>query len=304
MNLNIDKVKYGLKSPPDPSFKEIDDPNVKGAKYQKVKNSKLFEPGCLGTVDKNEDIHPNDVKQGYIGDCYFMASLAAIAHNDPEAIKDMIRDNGDGTYTVTFYEKKSLFDFSGPDYKPAEVTVDADFPMKNGSSVFAGEGDNGNEIWVMLMEKAYAQYNKDYSKIEGGWPDKAMQELTGIKSETISADKMDIDTLAELFGQGKALTAATKHDWKLGPIDIPDSTDSNPIFQNRILYTDHAYCISDVDQNAGTVTLQNPWGWTNSGIVLSFQDFQKSFSQIAINSISPPIQYNDGVYDNGPAKYA
>jgi hypothetical protein len=161
-------------------LQNTNDPRVKGAKYQPVPNATLFEVGPAGSPDQNQKIHPNDVEQNHIGDCYFMASMAAIAHNDPEAIEHMIQDNGDGTYTVTFYEEKSIFDFSGPDFKPVEVTVDADFPMKNSKSVFAGEGDGGHEIWPMIMEKAYAQYNGDYPSIEGGWPDEALQQLTGI----------------------------------------------------------------------------------------------------------------------------
>lgn len=296
----MNKITTGSKSnPSDPSFSDVKEPYVKDAKYKKVKNADLFKPGGLNSSDHHQEIHPNDVEQRYIGDCYFMASMAAIAHNNPEAIKDMIKDNGDGTYNVTFYEKKSLFDISGPDFKPVEVTVDDDFPMKKGATVFAGEGDGGNEIWPMIMEKAYAKYHGSYSKIHGGFADTALSELTGLKSETFSAGGMDIETLADLAGQGKALTATTKHDLHIGPVGIPDSTDFNPLFQNDTLHEGHVYCISNVDKDAGTVTLQNPWGWTNSGITLTFDDFQKSFGQVAANSIEPPTEYNDGVYDDG-----
>ena len=44
-----------------------------------------------------------DIKQGYLGDCYFMASLAEIALKNPSAITNMFIVNGDGTYTVKFY---------------------------------------------------------------------------------------------------------------------------------------------------------------------------------------------------------
>jgi hypothetical protein len=45
----------------------------------------------------------NDVDQGQLGDCSFMASLASVAALDPNFIYEMITDNHDGTYTVRLY---------------------------------------------------------------------------------------------------------------------------------------------------------------------------------------------------------
>ena len=44
-----------------------------------------------------------DVNQGGLGDCYFLASLAEVALKNPSAITSMFIVNGDGTYTVRFY---------------------------------------------------------------------------------------------------------------------------------------------------------------------------------------------------------
>ena len=44
-----------------------------------------------------------DTRQGQLGDCYFIASLASIADKNPTAVANMFMDNGDGTYTVRFY---------------------------------------------------------------------------------------------------------------------------------------------------------------------------------------------------------
>ena len=32
-------------------------------------------------------IEPNDIKQGYLGDCYFLSALSALSENYPEAIR-------------------------------------------------------------------------------------------------------------------------------------------------------------------------------------------------------------------------
>ena len=49
---------------------------------------------------------PQDVQQGQIGDCYFPSAMAALAQNNAEAIQNMIKENGDGTYTVVFKERR------------------------------------------------------------------------------------------------------------------------------------------------------------------------------------------------------
>lgn len=45
----------------------------------------------------------NDARQGYLGDCYFIASVTSIADQTPAAIQNMFLDNGDGTFTVRFF---------------------------------------------------------------------------------------------------------------------------------------------------------------------------------------------------------
>src|SRR4051794_13295446 len=45
----------------------------------------------------------SDIRQGILGDCYFMSSLGEVALKNESAITNMFVVNGDGTYTVTFY---------------------------------------------------------------------------------------------------------------------------------------------------------------------------------------------------------
>ena len=91
----------------------------------------------------------SDVHQGYVGDCYFVATLGEIALRNPGAIRNMFIVNGDGTYTVRFFNNGKA-DF---------VTVDSQLPSYYGSFVFANMGQNikstSNVLWVALAEKAY-----------------------------------------------------------------------------------------------------------------------------------------------------
>ncbi len=44
----------------------------------------------------------NDMRQGQLGDCYFIATLGALADRNPNAVKNMFVDNNDGTFTIRF----------------------------------------------------------------------------------------------------------------------------------------------------------------------------------------------------------
>src|SRR5581483_5075923 len=44
----------------------------------------------------------SDVQQGSFGSCYFHSVVGALAQANPARLHDMIADNHDGTFTVTF----------------------------------------------------------------------------------------------------------------------------------------------------------------------------------------------------------
>ena len=45
----------------------------------------------------------DDIDQGSVGDCYFVAALSAIAGTNPDVIRQTVADLGDGTYAVNFH---------------------------------------------------------------------------------------------------------------------------------------------------------------------------------------------------------
>ena len=100
---------------------------------------------------------PEDVAQGRIGNCYMLASLTALAMQDPERIMEAIRDNGD-TATVRFFNERK---------EPIYITVDKTVPV---TKLDLGKATNGQKtgtleqdaygqgaLWVQIIEKAYAQ---------------------------------------------------------------------------------------------------------------------------------------------------
>jgi hypothetical protein len=99
-----------------------------------------------------------DVVQGIGSDCYLMSSLSEVAQRAPQDIKNMIIDNGDGTWTVGF------FNGSTRDY----VTVNRMLPVDSSgkfeyANIGASAGSSSNVLWVALVEKAYSQID------EAGW---------------------------------------------------------------------------------------------------------------------------------------
>ena len=140
-------------------------------------------------------IDPNDVRQGYLADCYFLAAIQAVAQSDPQALENLIKDNNDGTYEVTLYVHKGLISFSRT---PVKITVDTTVPTRKGTTnpVYAGKGDN--ELWVLLLEKAYAQYEGDYGDIAWGQPSEAMGLLLSEDGDDINIKSLsDAETAEE-----------------------------------------------------------------------------------------------------------
>lgn len=150
----------------------------KGYAYGSVKGD-AFRTGA----GEQTDVALDDIDQGVLGDCYFMAALGALAKAKPDWIKGLIKENKDAknpstvvSYTVTFYN-----------YWGNEVTetVTPTFPVdKGGNPVYAQptlEETVGAtyELWPMIMEKAYAQWYEGYDEIESGYVDTALEHLTG-----------------------------------------------------------------------------------------------------------------------------
>jgi WXG100 family type VII secretion target len=259
-------------------------------------------PFARGAGD-SDDISPNDVTQGQLGDCFLMASLAAVAQSNPDVIRNMIKDNGDGTYTVTFkinlgglqtltgkrmddYYKEhglghlisaQLPSMYGPDtYITKEIVVKPDFPANSsGQPLYAQFGDSAGgkpEIWVPLIEKAYAQMRGDYSDMNGGHAFNALPNITGKQAMRFSADDIKIDELADFHAKGNAIV-----------VDTPDYTTQAALIAKATgrfdIVPNHSYYVAGVDKTAGTVTLRNPWGWHEKPVTMPLSEFGAIFKK-------------------------
>ena len=213
-------------------------------------------------------IDPNDVKQGSIGDCWLMAAMAAIARVKPQAIERLIktRDKKRGLYDVTIYIRKEKRNI------PQVITVNDRFPIKtNGQKPPRAKQGDKNELWVMLIEKAYAVHLGSYQALKGGHSYKAMEALTGKKSRIYKINKINNinNFIKTRLDVGHPLVASSSKD------KVNSSTD-----KFKLLTTEnHAYVVLGIDSS--TIKLHNPWGKKHPDPI-PLSDFKNLFYRIQV----------------------
>jgi hypothetical protein len=240
----------------------------------------------------------NDVNQNDLGDCYFMASVGALARANPRAIEDMIRVNRDASgkvasYTVTLWDKEtSWFGLFSKNVR-REITVDANFPMKGRGGPGDVDPTTGNvEIWPLILEKAYAQMRGGYGEIgKGGQPAKAMFALTGREGAGYGTAQFAGYTAPPSRGGpgGRVPPSVTwdslKRDFDAGKMITMSSWDGDKKKGPRLAFNvvpNHAYAVSGFREVNGIkmVDLQNPWGYDH--VSIPYNQLAASFRNINV----------------------
>jgi hypothetical protein len=208
---------------------DLDDPDEAegdGDRMVRLGYLPLFGPGGPSVADLN---------QGGLGDCWFLAALNSLAHSDPERLRQMVTDHGNGTYTVHF-----------PD---GSITVDDEFYATSNSTLYARgpSGARPEVVWPLVFEKAAAQhFGGDHDDIHGGWPADAFAALGATVDRTalnprLRFDPADGDVAADMkaaLDDGRPITADSSGAFGMGGA--------------------HAWSVTAVDTD--TVTVRNPWG--------------------------------------------
>lgn len=183
-----------------------------------------------------------DFNQGSMGDCWFLASIAAIKRSPKglEILNNTIKDNGDGTYTVKF---------KGAD---EEYTVTALEIVSKGDFV---DGDKDVRILEIAAEKHYLL------GIYGGNPAWGLDLLLGTNDMWKNlgrafSPKPNKEKIAELLkNPNMVVTAGINPASKLFGI-IFNAVDDKEKYKDDIA-TAHAYAIVGIDDN--NIYLKNPW---------------------------------------------
>ncbi|MCG5215260.1 C2 family cysteine protease [Streptosporangium soli] len=141
----------------------------------------------------------DDVCQGELGDCYFLALLGAIAHHDPDQIKRIIR-KGENKYVVTFtrtishqnrefrvpqpVELKMIFPHNDQNVLlGARLRVRCGEPVRRRRRTLGGDAylekayELETALWVPIIERAFAALAGKYGQFanmipaDGAQPD-------------------------------------------------------------------------------------------------------------------------------------
>ena len=229
-----------------------------------------------GAGDSNR-IAPSDVSQGMLGDCFFLASLAAVAKFYPNLLAGNISGpDGDGQYSVRFYRKN----FFGT-FEEVNIRVRPNFPEigTSGQAAYAKEGDS-NEMWVMLYEKAYAQLLGSYGTLnQGGVAENALEALTGREASTTSTrsgffgtDTMSAneirDTIRPILQNGRPVVADTHPERDFNNLPQADRDFAG----TKQIVGSHSYSVLSCSDTH--VRLRNPWGGSSAEIVISWAQFR------------------------------
>ncbi|KAJ2916557.1 hypothetical protein MD484_g3876, partial [Candolleomyces efflorescens] len=159
----------------------------------------------------------NAIKQGELGDCWFLAALATVSCI-PGLIEKICvaRDEEVGVYGFIFYGDKGwssvivddMLYTKIPKYEDLDERSQAVYhedkdkydriARKNGASLLFAKPGSEQETWVPLIEKAYAKFYGTYAHLEGGWSRDGIENLTGgISAEFITKDILDVERFWE-----------------------------------------------------------------------------------------------------------
>lgn len=263
-------------------------------------------------------ISPEDIGQQAIGDCYLLGAISCLA-TQPGLVRrlfDIEEPNKWGVYCVWLNINGVWQQYVIDDYFPVNV---------QGAYVFTVPNKGQNEIWAMLLEKAYAKAYGGYYKIPSGILSEAFRDLTGAPAilYKLQEAKSNFRTREKIY---KKIIKAFQTTYLVAAGTKPHPT--IPEFKKlNGLIMGHAYSILDTDvlyrngREIRLIQLRNPWGkdewngdwsdtsrlWTeeeraklmvkehecNDGIFwMCFDDFIQEFNELHICKVSPKFTYN------------
>jgi len=192
-------------------------------------------------------IDMEDIVQGALGDCYFLSSLAALARK-PSRIRSLFMttktDDAGGIYCLRICHEGNW----------QAVYVDDYFPCKADRSgpVFSQSKAGENELWVLLLEKAWAKLFHTYERIEAGLTRDVLGDLTGAPTRIVWNDDPELWDL---------IVDAVKNDYLL-TAGAADEDQMDKYFQTQGMVVGHAYTLLGCYEVLGEklVKVRNPWG--------------------------------------------
>jgi len=183
-----------------------------------------------------------DINQGEIGNCYFLSTISAIAEYGDRYKEIFISKNKseNGCYEIRLLVNGV----------PKIIVLDDYFPVKKNKISFYLAHSKQKEIWVNLLEKAWAKINGSYASTIAGLPSEAFGVLTEAPCFSFSNRKYTQDEM------WKIISNADREQYIIctnSKGDVPEMTG---------IVRGHAYTIVSAYEfkNIRLLKLRNPWG--------------------------------------------
>lgn len=145
------------------------------------KRPETFMKGPIA-VFKGE-IEESDIMQGKLGDCWLMSSLCALTERH-ELIQKIFctKDySNNGIYRLQLC-KNGEWQY---------VTIDDYIPCNEETNKPVFSQNHDSELWVLLLEKAYAKLHGSYMSLKGGFAEEAFIDVTGWPAFTYYFDQIE-----------------------------------------------------------------------------------------------------------------
>lgn len=131
-----------------------------------------------GTRLFTSDLVVSEIAQGQLGNCWLISALGCLAEH-PVAISRLFVTkewNPTGKYCIIL--------FDGQQRKWVKIRIDDYIPCdrkkwENTREAIPAFANGGEQLWVMLIEKAFAKFCGSYAALEGGWTTWALRAMTG-----------------------------------------------------------------------------------------------------------------------------
>eukprot|EP00933_Yihiella_yeosuensis_P050091 TRINITY_DN47853_c0_g1_i1.p1 TRINITY_DN47853_c0_g1~~TRINITY_DN47853_c0_g1_i1.p1 ORF type:complete len:833 (-),score=192.82 TRINITY_DN47853_c0_g1_i1:41-2539(-) len=213
-----------------------------------IQNPKLFKDG----------IRPGDIVQGQIGTCFLLGALGAVSGNNERAIGKLFLDYDieSGVYGVRFCL----------DGEWTYVIIDDYMPVDAHGRLLYARGNDPEEMWVPLLEKAYCKLNTCYEECDGGFPSEAAVSFYGGIRGKLSIGKAQkanppvyFQTLQNARSRGWLLTTTFK-ETQLGGGKAGHGKCGEAVLSSGLV-GGHVYSVLRVVEAGGNrlVCCRNPW---------------------------------------------
>ena len=241
-----------------------------------------------------KSINPNAIRQGIVGDCYFLAALASVAASNAPLIKWMVQKLDDHYYQVVFAGRVD-----------APIVVPKPTPVE--LALYAKASEYG--IWPAVIEKAYGLFLVKYGKVKTVIPAAAADAAESVYEafDLITGQTGHWEALPLLSNEKlKALLDSAFKEHRA--VAAGTNSSKTGYTQDAKLPAQHAYSILAWNSRKEELTVRNPWGRVSDqgtalenadGVfTISLNTFRRNFVALYYEDWTPDPTIDDS--DNLP----